>query len=168
MSFPTDRFYRNIAVQDFVSLTFKLYDARVIGSVSSPNPNALIAQYNNQAYDAVTNSNGRPNSFYILPTSVNVLVTSSELDTYEATKTSGQVSVFRGELYGYVEAVVTGEETKYARLTTPGIHPRLSVSAGLSLPVSDDEWWDGYFFAEDIRKLTCKMTVSAPVLGITS
>jgi len=166
MSFPTDRFYRNIAVQDFVSLTFKLYDARVIGSVSSPNPNALITQYNNQDYNAGTNPEGRPTSFYTLPTAVNVLVGSSELDAYEATKTNGQVLVFRGELYGYVEAVVTGEETKYVRFVSDIIKSRCSISASLSLPMSDNGWWDNYFFPEDVRKLACKMTVSA-TLGVT-
>lgn len=172
MSFSTERFHRNISPADFVYLNFKLYDARIIGSISSPNPNALIIQYNNQPSDTYTdvegtdpNINGRSSAFKITPQSIAVMVLGADLDNYERTKTGNSSSVFRGELYGYIEAVVTGEETNYARLYPSPIRC-VSLGVGEIDQYASEEWWDTKFFNEDLRKLTCKAMINSPVLGV--
>lgn len=163
MSFSTERFHSTIAPQDFVSLNFKLYDARVIGDIGSPNPNAIIKQYNNQPVSP-TNPNGKPTFFKTYSNSISVLVLAQELDTYERTKTGNNTAVFRGEIYGFIEAVVTGEETKFARLTPLGIRTRVKVLGDLQRdPIN--EFWDGYFFREDIRSISASSTVNSPTIG---
>ena len=170
MSFSTERFFTHIDPQDITELTFKLYDARLIGSLTNPSPSAIITQYNNAAYDAVTNPTGRPGSFSITGDAVLVLVSSSELDDYEQTRLNSSTSVFRGELYGYIEAEVTGEQTKYVRFNPVLLQNTLNVQGNLTVNLTeqDDEWWDGYFFPEDIRVVVCKSTCNTPTLGITS
>jgi hypothetical protein len=172
MSFSTERFHRNISPADFVYLNFKLYDARIIGSIDSPNPNALIIQYNNQPTDTYTdvegtdpNLNGRSSSFSVSTQSVSVMVLSSDLDNYERTKTGNSAAVFRGELYGYIEAVVTGEETSYARLQPAAIRCS-AVGTAEMVPYAFEEWWDTQFFNEDVRRIICRSTINSPVLGV--
>lgn len=172
MSFSTQRFHRNIAPQDIEYLNFKLYDARIIGNVDNPNPNALIKEYNNQppteanySDENTANPNGRPSFFKILADSVAVFVASSDLDAYERTKTANNTAVFRGEVYGYIEAVVTGEETKYARLTALPIKGKLVVTGDLE-GASDSAWWDSYFYKEDVRTVKGKLTVNSPALSV--
>lgn len=163
MSFSTERFHSTIAPQDFVSLNFKLYDARVIGDIDNPNPNAIIKQYNNLLLTG-NNPNGRPAYFKTYSNSISVLVLTQDLDAYEKTKTGNTAAVFRGELYGFIEAVVTGEETKFARLTPLGIRPRVNVLGELQGdPI--DEFWDGYLFKEDIRSISANATVNSPTIG---
>jgi hypothetical protein len=171
MSFSTERFHRNIAPQDFTYLNFKLYDARIIGSTTSPNPNALIIEYNNQPNtdysdnDGFSNPDGRPSFFKISSKTVSVFVASQDLDEYEQTKTEDNNAVFRGEIYGFIEAVVAGDETKFARLTPNPIRAISRVGANLSdMPISNT-WWDGYFFREDVRIITPRLRLNSPALG---
>lgn len=170
MSFSTARFFAHIAPQDFTELTFKLYDARRIGSLTNPSPSAIIVEYNSLPYDAATNPTGRPGSFTITDDSIAVLINSFELDDYEQTRMSNPEAVFRGELYGYIEAEVTGEQTEYVRFVAAPLQGKLSVQASLTSPEepNSDEWWDSYFFPEDVRIITCKAAINAPALGVTS
>lgn len=171
MSFSTNRFHRNISPQDFEYLNFKLYDARIIGRLDDPNPDALIIQYNNLPSDAYgdipySNPEGRPTFFKITPDSVSVFVLGEDLDNYEKTKTNNNAAVFRGEIYGYIEAVVTGEETKFARLSPLPVSASVSVIG--ELLAQDESWWDGYFFSEDLRSISVKTSVNSPTIGIIS
>jgi hypothetical protein len=174
MSFSTERFHAAINPQDFISLNFKLYDARVIGDIGSPNPNALIREYNNQPNtdysdnDNFSNPNGRPLFFKISPKSIAVLVSSDDLDNYEKTKTGNNAAVFRGELYGFVEATVGGDETNVARLVPAAIQPRLQTTATLLNSLPPSFFWDGYFFREDIRSVRLVLNVNSPALGASN
>jgi hypothetical protein len=168
MSFSTERFQRTIAPQDFTRLNFKLYDARTIGSVGNPNPNAIIKEYNNQPLNAVTNPGGRPSFFRVNPNSISVLISSDELDTYEQTKTGNSTAVFKGELYGFVEATVTGEEINLARLVPGPIIFKSSVIGNLQQIGSTIIFWDGYFFREDLRSVATKLRINSPALGATN
>jgi hypothetical protein len=171
MSFSTERFHRTIAPQDFTYINFKLYDARIIGSTTSPNPNALILEYNNQPNTDYSNNedfanpNGRPSFFKISPRSVSVFVASQDLDEYEQTKTGDSNAVFRGEIYGFVEAVVAGDETKFARLNPAPINVVSRVGANLFDMPASNTWWDGYFFREDVRRVTPRLRLNSPALG---
>lgn len=174
MSFSTERFHRNIAPQDFVFLNFKLYDARVIGDIGNPNPNALIKQYNNgptsDTYSTppYLNPEGRPTSFKITPKSIAVLIASQDLDTYERVKTGNNSAVFRGELYGFVEAVVEGEETDSVRLTPLPLAWKARVNGNLEDAFSYSSFWDGYFFKEDTRAVRCTSNTNSPALGLSN
>lgn len=168
MSFSTERFHSTIAPQDFVSLNFKLYDARVIGDIGNPNPSAIVKQYNNQNFNSTTNPNGRPTFFKILDKSIAVLISSQDLDTYEKTKTGNNAAVFRGEIYGFVEAVVAGEETKFARLTPLPVGPKLSVTGTLQDAFASAAFWDGYFFREDVRSVRLVCNTNSPALGLSN
>ena len=160
MVFPTERHLHNIAPSDITKLTFRLYDARIIGSVGNPEPSALIKSYNNLTYNVTTNPLGQPDSFTISPTTVGVLVTSANLDTYEVTKTAGVTTIFRGELYGYVDAIVTGEETKYAQMVAVTTGAKLTVTGNLFVPVIK------LFQVEDLKQVKCKAAVPAATLLI--
>ena len=139
MSFSTERFFHNISTLDIDSIVFKLYDARLVGDIGSPNPNAIIE---------TVDSNVNGNRFAVTDTRVAVLVNSSTLDTYESTRTNGATAVFRGELYGFAELVVSGEETgEEARLIPAPMSSALTVAAA-SL---QEEYWDGYLFPEDVQ-----------------
>ena len=151
MSFSTERHFHNIAPQDILQLTFRLYDARIIGSVGSPNPTALIQQFTNLP------NTGFPTRFQILADQVKVDVSSYTLDTYESTRTTGVTTVFRGELYGYIDAIVGGLETHGISLTAaPAKTIKLDVSdlelTGLRIIFLDSEDTDG---AEGGATLTC-------------
>jgi hypothetical protein len=172
MSFSTQRFHRNIAPRDITYLNFKLYDARIIGDVGNPNPNALIKEYNDQLPTDVVysdeewaNPNGRPGSFKTHSDSIAVLIASADLDEYERTKTGNNNAIFRGELYGYLEAVVTGEETKFARLTTVVTRSKLTATGDLA-GTNNDLWWDSHFYREDVRTVKAKLTVVPAALGV--
>lgn len=160
MVFPTERHLHNIAPSDITKLTFRLYDARIIGSVGNPAPSALIKSYNNLTYNVTTNPLGQPNSFSINPTTVGVLVTSADLDTYETAKMAGVATSFRGELYGYVDAIVTGEETKYVQMVAGTTGTKLTVTGNLSVPVIK------LFQAGDLKQIKCKAAVPAATLLI--
>jgi hypothetical protein len=149
MSFSTERFFHNIAIVDITDVVFKLYDARTIGSVGNPNPTALI--------QTITKSD-TPNSFSITNTAINVTVASDTLDAWEVTKTAGVTTVFRGELYGYAEVTVAGEETgKITRLEAAGPKVKLKVST----PYLEDLYWDGEFNKVDVTTIACKLNTVA-------
>jgi hypothetical protein len=159
MSFSTERYFRNVYPADFRKLTFKLYDARLIGPLSSPNPNALIEEVNNAAFDAVTNPKGSPGRFSITSTNVLVFVSKTTLDTYESTRTSGQTTVFKGELYGYVNAEVGGFETG----EWVDLGPAKMVESGLKLSspsMFENVYWDGFFYNSDIQDPVLASAVS--------
>jgi hypothetical protein len=148
MSFSTERFFHNIAPIDISNIVFKLYDARVIGSVGNPNPNAIIETVDKSV---------SPSRFVVGDKSISVLVLSATLDTWEQTKTSNNQAKFRGELYGFAELAVVGEEAgDVIRLTANPISLRLKFSASLML---HELWWDGYFTSADIVPSSCKFAV---------
>ena len=150
MSFSTERFFHNIVPADVSNVTFKLYDARIIGSVGNPNPNALI--------ETVVKS-ATPNRFTIGSAAIAVSVASATLDAYEVTKTAGVTTIFRGELYGYVEAVVAGEETgDITRLSAAAP----SIQSKVTAATLGETYWDGYFVASDLIAIACKGKVIAP------
>ena len=149
MSFSTERFFHNIAIVDISEVVFKLYDARTIGSVGNPNPTALI--------QTITKS-VTPNSFSITTTAVTVTVASTTLDAWEVTKTGVGGSIFRGELYGYAEVTVAGEETgKITRLEAAVLKARLKVSSAYL----EDPYWDGEFNKVDVTTIACKLSAIA-------
>lgn len=156
MSFSTERFFHNIAIVDIGEIVFKLYDARTIGSVGNPNPTALI--------QTITKS-GSANSFEITATAVTVTVASATLDAWEVAKTSGATTVFRGELYGYAEVTVAGEETgKITRLEAAGPKVKLKVSAAYL----EDLYWDGEFNKADVNTIVCKLNTVADLTKLQS
>ena len=147
MSFSTERFFHNINPADITDVVFKLYDARIIGDVGSPNPNAII--------ETVTRS-VTPGRFNTTATALSVLVYSSTLDAYSAVATPG--SVFRGELYGYAEVAVGGEETgAITRLTPNNIAAGLGVIGDIPL---DEPYWDGYFYPTTVNSITCRLAAT--------
>ena len=153
MSFSTERFFHNINPADVLNVVFKLYDARIIGSVGNPNPNAIIETVDR----SVT-----PGRFSTSARSVSVLVSSATLDSYENTRTSGSTPVFRGELYGYAELTVGGEETgDIVRLGGASSSARLSVTGSLA----EEEYWDGYFYSSTTSPVSCRLSLSKPILG---
>ena len=149
MSFSTERFFHNIATVDITDVVFKLYDARTIGSVGNPDPTALI--------QTITKS-VTPDSFSITSTAINVTVASTTLDAWESTKTAGVTTVFRGEIYGYAQVTVAGEETgKITRLEAAGPKAKLKVST----PYLEDLYWDGEFNKADVTTIACKLNTVA-------
>jgi len=143
MSFSTERFFHTIVPTDIIDVEFKLYDARLIGSVGSPNPNAVI--------ETVTKSI-TPNRFVITPTAVLVSISSTSLDSYESNRTSGATTTFRGELYGFASLTVGGEETgDITRLEAQPITARAFAYATYLEP---DTYWDGYFYSTSVRTIT--------------
>jgi len=139
MSFSTDRFFHTINPADILEVQFKLYDARIIGDVGNPNPNAVI--------ETVTRT-ASPNRFAIGANKLSVLVYSATLDTYSATASVNPGPVFRGELYGYVTLTVGGEETNdISRLDAGKVSAKLNVFGNLP---EDEPYWDGYFFPNSV------------------
>lgn len=150
MSFSTERFFHNINPADILDIVFKLYDARIIGSVGSPNPNAII--------ETVTKS-VTPNRFTVNSDSVSVLVYSSTLDAYSATSSVSPAPIFRGELYGYAEVTVGGEETgAITRLGDSTISAKLSVSGDLPM---DEPYWDQYFYSNTVNPIRAASSATA-------
>lgn len=160
MSFPTNRFYHYIAAGDMQSITFKLYDARMVTNTADPDATALILEKNDQAYDVDDNPNGAPSLFSISSTTVKVLVQSAVLDAWAvAHNDDNPLAVFRGELYGYLNLVVGGSETtEYAVLTPTGITASLAIEADVAPLVGV---WDGYLYPAD-GAITSTGTVSGP------
>ncbi len=147
MSFSTERFFHNINTADISNVIFKLYDARIIGTVSSPEPSAIIE---------TVDKTSSPDRFNITSTQMSVSVTSSSLDTYESTKTGVSSSIFRGELYGYAEVVVAGEETgDITRLQATGIR---SASTARAVEI-EEIYWDGYFDSTGVSPIRAKLVV---------
>ena len=147
MSFSTERFFHNIDTADISNVVFKLYDARIIGTVSNPEPSALIE---------TVNKTTDPGRFSIGSTKLTVSITSSSLDTYESTKTGVASSIFRGELYGYAEVVVAGEETgDITRLQATGIR---SSSTARAVEI-EEIYWDGYFDSTGVSPILAKLVV---------
>ena len=154
MSFSTERFFHNIATIDIIDVVFKLYDARTIGSVGNPNPTALIQTLTKSASDA---------PFTITDTAINVTVASATLDNWESAKTGVGGSIFRGELYGYAQVTVAGEETgKITRLEAAGLKAKLKVSAAYL----EDLYWDGEFNKADVTTIACKLSAIAANLTV--
>lgn len=153
MSFSTERFFHNIYPGDILNVVFKLYDARIIGSVGNPNPNAIIETVDK----SVT-----PGRFSVASKSVSVLVLSSTLDSYEAARTSNVTTTFRGELYGYAEVTVGGEETGEIIRLAPG-SAKASLSAVGTLYEPEDIYWDQYFYPGEAN-ISCKLT---PIASLT-
>lgn len=150
MSFSTERFFRNINPADILNVVFKLYDARIIGNVGSPNPNAIIETVDRSV---------SPNRFSVSSKSVSVLIYASNLDAYETTRTASVTTTFRGELYGYAELTVGGEETgDLVRLGSASSSPSLSVFGTLLDP--EDLYWDQYFYPGEAN-CACRLSVSA-------
>lgn len=142
MSFSTERFFHNIVPADIQDVVFKLYDARLIGSVGSPNPNAVI--------ETVTKS-VTPNRFVITPTNVSVLIYSASLDSYESNRTSGVTTTFRGELYGFASLTVGGEET--GAITRLEAQPIAARAYAYALQLEPDTYWDGYFYSTTVQTI---------------
>ena len=158
MSFSTERYFHNVYPADFKKLVFKLYDARLIGPLNSPNPNALIEEVNNEVYDSTSNPNGDPARFAITSTNILVFVPKAKLNTYETIRTSGQTTVFKGELYGYVYAQVGGFETGESVNLETG---RISTSLKTSTPnLLEGLYWDGFFYNADIQDPVLSSAVS--------
>jgi len=155
MSFSTERFFHNIIPADISNIVFKLYDARTIGSIGNPNPNAII-----ETVDRSQNSN----RFTVGDKSISVLVLSSTLDTWEQTKTSDNQAKFRGELYGFAELAVIGEEAgDFIRLIPTPISLKVRFNASLIL---EEVWWDGYINSGDVQLCSCKFAVlPSPILN---
>lgn len=148
MSFPTERFFHNIAVDDIQDIVFTLYDARLIGALGSPNPNAII--------QTVTKS-VTPERFVITATQVSVLIYAAALDSYESTRTSGATTTFRGELYGFASVTVAGEETgAITRLQTNPITAKVFAYAYTLEP---EEYWDGYFYSSTVPTIAASCNV---------
>ena len=149
MSFSTERFFHNINSADIVNVVFKLYDARIIGDIGSPNPNAII--------ETVTRST-TPTRFSVSTTTLSVLIYSNTLDAYSATASVNPGPVFRGELYGYAEVTVGGEETgAITRLIPTNITAGLSVTGDLPM---DEPYWDGYFYSTTVNKIICGLSAT--------
>lgn len=145
MSFSTERFFRTIDPVDILDVVFKLYDARIIGDISSPSPSALI--------ETVTRSI-TPNRFMATQTGLSVLVYSNTLDTYSASAPVNPGPTFRGELYGYAEVTVGGEETgDVTRLSPNIVGGRLGASGHLPI---DEPYWDGYFYSTTVNVISAK------------
>jgi hypothetical protein len=142
MSFSTERFFHNIVPMDIQDVVFNLYDARLIGSVGSPNPNAVI--------ETVTKS-VTPNRFVITPTNVSILIFSASLDGYESTRTAGVTTTFRGELYGFASLTVAGEET--GTITRLEVWPITARAYAYALQLEPDIYWDGYFYSTTVRTI---------------
>ena len=161
MSFSTERFHETIAPQDFLftGFVFKLYDARLIGNINSPNPNAVILTYSDQ------NPTVLSNNIKILDKAIAVFVSAAALTAYEQTRTGNSSAVFRGELYGFLEAVVTGEETKFARMLVIPTASKLTVRGDLQDSFNTGGFWDGYFFQEDVRPIAMSSNTNSPALG---
>jgi hypothetical protein len=141
MSFSTERFFRTIVPADVLDVVFKLYDARLIGNVGNPNPDAII--------ETVTYS-VTPARFSIEASKITIQVYSSNLDSYEAARPDSTSGVFRGELYGYVELTVGGAETnEILRLEPAPAAASCSTSANLNF-----QTWDGNFYPGDVA--TCE------------
>jgi hypothetical protein len=148
MSFPTERFFHNIAIPDIQDVVFKLYDARLIGALGSPNPNAVI--------ETVTKS-VTPNRFVITATQVSVLIYSATLDSYESVRTSGATTTFRGELYGFASVTVGGEETgDITRLQT---NPVTARAFAYAYTLEPEEYWDGYFYSSSVNTIAASCNV---------
>jgi hypothetical protein len=136
MSFSTERFFHTIVPADVLNVVFKLYDARLIGNVGNPNPNAVIETV---SYSVT------PARFSIGTSSISIQVYSSTLDAYEAARPGSTSSIFRGELYGYAELTVGGAETgDLLRLDPAPASASMSTSANLGFPT-----WDGNFYPGD-------------------
>jgi hypothetical protein len=152
MSFSTERFFHNIASVDISNIVFKLYDARIIGNVGSPNPNAIIETVDKSQF---------PDRFVVGDKSISVLILSTTLDNWEQAKTSDNQAKFRGELYGFAELAVVGEEAgDIIRLTANPISLRLKFSSSAML---EELWWDGYFTSEHIAPSFCKFAVTGSI-----
>jgi len=143
MSFSTERFFHTIVPADILDVVFKLYDARLIGSVGSPNPNAVI--------ETVTKSI-TPNRFVVTPTAVSVLIYSASLDSYESNRTSGVTTTFRGELYGFASLTVSGEET--GAITRLEAQPVTARAFAYATYLEPDTYWDGYFYSTSVQTIT--------------
>lgn len=148
MSFPTERFFHNIAIEDIQDVVFKLYDARLIGALGSPNPNAVI--------ETVTKS-ATPNRFAVTATQVSVSVSSSTLDNYESTRTSGLTTTFRGELYGFASVTVAGEET--GAITRLQTNPITARAFAYAYGLEPEEYWDGYFYSSSVKTIAASCNV---------
>lgn len=149
MSFSTERFFHTINPADILDVVFKLYDARIIGDIGNPNPNALI--------ETVTKS-VTPSRFMLNKDSLSVLVYSSTLDTYSASASVNPGPIFKGELYGYAELTVGGEETgAITRLTPANVEAGLSVYGDLPM---DEPYWDGYFYPTTVNVITASGVIS--------
>jgi hypothetical protein len=149
MSFSTERFFHNISPLDVETIVFKLYDARLIGDVGSPNPNAIIETVDSSVFGL---------RFAVTDTKVSVLVNSSTLDAYETARTNGATTVFRGELYGFAELVVDGEETgEESRLIPADIVMAVSIPA----VALQEAYWDGVFYEPDVQDMAAATSVPA-------
>lgn len=155
MSFPTARFFHNINPADVQNVVFTLYDARLVGNVGSPNPNAIIETVSK----ATT-----PGRFVIGTTGISVMIYSSTLDAYETTYSAGARNVFRGELYGFADLTVGGEETNdITRLPAGTVSASSQVNPAPFL--EPDVYWDGYFYSTSVYPVACKATVGSATLS---
>lgn len=151
MSFPTARFFHNINPADVQNVVFTLYDARLVGNVGSPNPSAIIETVSKTA---------SPSRFVVGASSISVLIYSSALDAYETTYSAGSRTTFRGELYGFADVTVGGEETNdITRLPAGTVSMSSKVNPAPFL--EPDVYWDGYFYSTTVYPVACKGNVAS-------
>lgn len=160
MSFPTNRFYHYIAQGDIRTITFKLYDARLVANAADPEAAALILEKNDQPYDVDSNPNGAPTLFVKSDKAIKILVQSAVLDAWAVDQdATGSTTMFRGELYGYLHLTVGGAETdEFAVLSPAPMTGSMVLTADIEPLVGV---WDGYLYPADGR-VQPALAITAP------